>query len=281
MGKIMGTSGNNEGPATLTEIYGKLAGDVARHTSECLEAPNEEGIHDLRVAIRRFQILVKQIPKQERRRSLRRYNLRADEFLRLTSEVRDLDIIRGRVGRQGRNSEVTAILEKLTRKRGRLLKGSLKAARRLRDAKKPKFEPVDGAATWRRMRETLESFDQEIPSALSVVVGSEHRVKELHKLKKEVRRFRYLLELMPQKQELVRTCESLRRLQDRLGEIRDSDVVIEYLARASRTRKMRELIDSEREYRDQKYRELVDAYSVPSTEPNQSYLARAGLARLA
>lgn len=277
----MGLSGINEGPATLKEIYRKLAGEVARFTRDCLESPNEKRIHDLRVAIRKFGILVEQIPKQERRKSLRRYSVKADEFLRFTSEVRDLDIIRDRLVRHEDNSEVPAILGKVARQRRRLLKRSLKAARKLRDTKKPKFEPVEGAATWRRMRETLERFDEEIPSALTVVVGDENRVKELHELKKEVRRFRYLLELLPQKQEVVRTCESLRQLQDRLGDIRDSDVMIRYLVKAGRTRKPRELIDSEREYRGQKYRELVDAYSVPSAELSQSFLARAGLARLA
>ena len=65
-----------------------------------------------------------------------------------------------------------------------------------------------------------------------------------------------------------------------MGEIRDSDVVLDFLEGTDESRDVRELLDAERNFRDARYRDLVDTYSRGLRNRNQSVLEMAGLSRL-
>jgi CHAD domain-containing protein len=94
---------------------------------------------------------------------------------------------------------------------------------------------------------------------LRVAVGDESKVDELHSLRKHLKRLRYTLELFPSVERQSRLVADLRRWQDVLGEIRDGDVVLDYLSRARPTRAVREVIASERTLRHSRYVYFVNS----------------------
>jgi len=266
-------------PTALPDLYESLGRKVSGAVRDFLEAPNEERTHDLRVAIRKWEMLAQHVPKRERSKQARRYKKRCERFLRLTSDVRDTDIIREKLSEHRGNTSVPSLLRDLELERRRLVGESVRIARKLRDSKIPRLVLKREGQMWRSMENSLADFGEEIPRQLSIVANDESRVKELHRLKKEARRFRYLLEMMPQNKRTVRACNSLRRLQDRLGEIRDSDVALRYLEGVEASPGVLKLADGEREFRNFCYRRLVGAYSSGRRDPGQSFLAMAGLAR--
>lgn len=269
---------SNGGQTRILDVYRNLGRKVSRGVGAYLDAPNEARTHNLRVAIRKFQVLAKQLPKKERGRDMQRYLQKCKKFLRLTTDVRDFDIIRERLARQRGNNAVQAMLRDLDRERRKLVKRSVRMARKIRDSKSP-MRPV-WSGVWPRVRRSLGESDNKVPEMLALVVKSEGNVKALHQLKKEVRQYRYLLELLPQSPGVTKACDSLRQLQDRLGEIRDSDVVLDYLEGAGQAQDVRALLDAERNFRDARYRDLVNGYSRGLGGASQSVLAMARLSRL-
>ena len=184
----------------LSDAHKELGKKVTRCLGDYIEAPNVERTHNLRVAIRRFLVLTKQLPKKQRSKELRRYRSRCKQFLRLTTKLRDLDIVRERLGRHPQNSAVPPMLDRLEAERRKLAKASVKTARKLRDSRPPAKAVSKADGVWPRIRKSLAEFDEEVPQMLSLVVKSEANVQALHQLKKEVRRYRYLLELLPKGQ---------------------------------------------------------------------------------
>jgi len=264
-------------PSKLSDVYQGLSKKLSKAVVDYLDAPDEDRTHDLRVAIRRFRMLARQLPKKERGKELQRYLNRCEKFLTLSTDLRDLDVIRDRLGRYRENEAVPAMLRDLSRKRRKLVKGSIKTARRLRASRLPRRAFWNTSEVWSQLKGSLAEFDVDLPRRLSFVLRSEKNVKALHQLKKEVRKYRYLLELLPQTEGRTKACDSLRQLQDKLGEIRDSDVVIDYLARAGSSREVRKLSQAQKEFRSARYADLVSSHSKGMGNGGQSMLEVAGL----
>jgi hypothetical protein len=110
-----------------------------------------------------------------------------------------------------------------------------------------------------------------INEAFPVVLSDSSKVKELHRLRKDCKKLRYILEMVPpagrkKYERAVSLALALEELQDLLGAIRDSDITIEYL-QGSRTKVARELAAREAGNRDRLYRDLVRRAKQATTMP--------------
>ena len=90
-----------------------------------------------------------------------------------------------------------------------------------------------------------------IDSIFPVVLSNPQALEELHDLRIACKKLRYMLELLPNNNKLaVQTRESLKKIQDSLGSIHDSDFTIGYLkALPQSSKEIQEIIDKENEYR--------------------------------
>ena len=90
-----------------------------------------------------------------------------------------------------------------------------------------------------------------IDSIFPVVLSNPQALEELHDLRIACKKLRYMLELLPNNNKLaVQTRESLKKIQDSLGSIHDSDFTIGYLKSLPQSSKeIQEIIDKENEYR--------------------------------
>jgi CHAD domain-containing protein len=91
---------------------------------------------------------------------------------------------------------------------------------------------IDGKKISRRLRRRIHKRSVGVIELLRKVVRSESKMKELHLLRLEVKKLRYLLELVDEK---PRELAALSRWQDTLGWVHDIDVAIAFVQDHSKT----------------------------------------------
>lgn len=188
---------------------------------------NEKNIHDVRTSVRRLDSTFSLLPKKVRTR----YRGRIEKyraFLRASSRARDCDVIAGRVSTLGDLD--TADLQR--KKKAELARATL-LARPLK-----RLPPMRLVQDDRRIGKVARSLIGRIGNELPAVLSDSAKVKELHRLRKDFRKLRYILETVPaadRKKYMKKAARAagrdleLKELQALLGLIHDSDVTIEYL----------------------------------------------------
>ncbi|HEY8110431.1 MAG TPA: CHAD domain-containing protein, partial [Candidatus Nitrosotenuis sp.] len=86
-------------------------------------------------------------------------------------------------------------------------------------------------------------------------------VEELHRLRKEYKKLRYILELT-EDPESSNFIKNLKQLQDILGSIHDSDITIDFLKKLPSKYKIGEIIKKENDSRTQVYQKFVELHKV-------------------
>jgi CHAD domain-containing protein len=213
---------------------------------------NEDNIHDIRVAIRRLNSTFSLLPKKVRKRyrpGIEKYR----KFLRANSNARDCDIIAGRLATLGDHS-----FADLQEKKRAELARAVKLARLLEKLPCIKLGEPDQKRTEKMAGRLVGRIKTMLPSVLSD--GS--KVEELHRMRRDLRKLRYILDVVPpdnkkkcmkELQKMIGKNVSLEELQDLLGSIHDCDITIEYL----RSKGVKEILDKEVANRMQLYQKFV------------------------
>ncbi len=191
------------------------------------EPQNEENVHAVRTSVRRLDSTFSLLPKKVRTRYRGRIE-KYREFLRVSSRARDCDVIVGRVSTLG-DLDTTDLQRKK--------KAELARATRLARSLKP-LQPMRLAQDDRRIGKVARRMIERIGKGLPAVLSHSSKVEELHRLRKDFRKLRYILETVPaadRKRHMKKAARAagrdleLKELQALLGLIHDSDVTIEYL----------------------------------------------------
>ncbi|HEX2014418.1 MAG TPA: CHAD domain-containing protein [Nitrososphaera sp.] len=224
---------------------------VNRRLREYIADPgNEKNIHDVRVSIRRLDATFSLLPKKARRRhraGIEKYRA----FLKASSKARDCDIIAGRLSALGDLD--TGDLQR--KKRAELAK----ATRLARLLKKLPAIKLGDAPDSKRVTKVVRRIAERICRTMPSVLSDSSKIEELHRLRKDFRKLRYVLEMVPAgerkgylKKAIGREV-GLKELQALLGLIHDSDITIEYL----RGRGSMQLSSKETTSRMQLYKKFV------------------------
>jgi CHAD domain-containing protein len=244
--------------AQFLDEYGKRCDSVSRTLRVYLGDPGSTQTHGLRAAVRRLDAAIKVLPKSTRKeKAVRRCHERCRDLLRQTSRIRDIDIILATIAAHSDDATVSLMLNNLQEERDEFVDNSTKAAWRLFEHPPPKLARRDLPRFARRVETVLRALDVEIGRELQVSVADETKVEELHSLRKDCKRLRYTLELLPSVEGHSRQILFMRRWQDLLGEIRDLDVILEYLSRARSSPVVKAVVASERARRHARYAAFV------------------------
>ena len=242
--------------------YEKIKERVNKSLREYLGNPGIGQTQNLRAAVRRLDAAIRVLPKKTRdEKSVRRCHERCRDVLRETSRIRDIDILKERISKHPADRTVALMLANFQEEREEFVDASKRAAWRLFEHHPPKLERRDLPRFVRRAESTLAEMNEEVVTELGVSLKDEAKVDELHSLRKHCKRLRYTLELFPAVEHNARLVGELRMWQDVLGEIRDCDVIVDYLSRARPTDGVRSALASERALRHQKYLSFVRSCS--------------------
>jgi CHAD domain-containing protein len=239
--------------------YESIAKDVKDGVREYLGDPNEDNAHELRGSLRRLDAALRVLPKRARReaRSMEDYDNRARKLLRLTSPIRDVDMLARRLTPQSSDPSVASITRKVKSQRQKHVANSMKAAWKLFETKPPKLDSRMILGLDAHARKVIADLDDKLAKDLTKVLASESRVGELHSLRKRCKRLRYMIELLPPTPGREQRAKLLRSWQDSLGAIRDSDVLIARLGRKDSSPVARQMIQEERLKRHARYLTFV------------------------
>ena len=229
------------------------------------ERPTPDDIHDVRVTARRIQVMRKLLPKivRESQASIS-YDLALKSALRSTSQLRDIDTLMDTLVAHRANLP-TELLLSLENQRSDAAARAKTASSAVAETPVPDLDRSDtkGKRLSRMLRKRAKKRVSAASRLLSEVLNDESKAEELHSLRKEVKKLRYLLEL---DDGTSRRLPALAKWQDTLGAIHDLDVAVSYLER-SRFETKPKAIQELREARHGNYVRFVRDYHAALIEP--------------
>ncbi|HEY7082669.1 MAG TPA: CHAD domain-containing protein [Nitrososphaeraceae archaeon] len=222
-----------------------------------LKDPNEEQIHDIRTAVRRLRASNQALPKAIRnKKELREFVAKSKALFTLNSKIRDYDIILELLSKytedvsspkreQQQVSPSSQVIVNISKSleilRNRKLTASKTLAVELRKLAVPKLnnDKINKSEKKlkKRFNKVVGKFANIIEKNYPVVLSSPKRLAELHEMRKDCKKLRYLLELLPGstngkdegKDKSSQLIEELEKVQDMLGTIHDYDTTIAYI----------------------------------------------------
>jgi CHAD domain-containing protein len=252
---------------------------VSNKLDDYIKEPNEENIHDIRKAIRRLEASYKSIPskKVRNKKIIRKYAEYSKKLFSINSQIRDFDIIGEKLSNfenPDQRDTIESIKGSLLKQRRTKLNEAISFALELRKLRVPKLTKqikITNKRSKKRLNKQIGKFATRIEHNLPIVENDNEKVTELHELRKDCKKLRYLLELLPdsngknQAGEMddyaPKLMEKLESVQDVLGIIHDYDTMIAYLNRrkgtGTRSTLVNSIITQLKQQRQNKYEEFV------------------------
>jgi CHAD domain-containing protein len=246
-------------PESFAEKLAKSENYVAENIQAYLKQPNEDSVHDLRTSIRRLLATSSILPKNIRtKKGSKRYLEDHARLLRINARVRDLDIILSKMGKRREDPAYAKLGKKLAEDRQSSLKKAQKLARAIQEDTVLTIKPddVSTSSLKKRFKKTAAKLAEKINKRLPIVTKEPENKAELHQLREDSRRLRYVLELDKSKE----TSEPLKILeswQDVLGAIHDSDIFIEHFDKGKVSTEIKTLIEPEVSARNENYQKFL------------------------
>ena len=260
---------------------------VDKRLNDYLKDPNENNIHDIRTAIRRLDASIGSLPKRERNKNrIRDYIITAKRLFQINSQIRDYDIINTKLKKYSAATVYTQLTDSLERRRKTKLANAIKIATSLRLLPVPYLTEADMVEKklQRRYNKVVRRLSERIELNFPVVLTNMNKIVELHEMRKDCKKLRYMLELMPDhnnkethkmitelediqdmlgsihiqnNKETHKMITELEDIQDMLGSIHDNDTMIVYLKRVRHSKEITHILDNEITERNTKYEEFV------------------------
>jgi len=264
-----------------------------------LADPNENNIHDIRTSIRRLESAFLACPKQMRKKKMSQFVKEGKRLFKANSEIRDFDIILEKVSQEGQMDElqIESFEKGIEKIRGQSLDKAVSIAHNLRKLDVPHIniynsgydlELLQNKLMFQYNRVVLEyllGIEKNIP----IVINDSYRVEELHQVRKDSKKVRYLFELLlterdkdkdnadksnenkinnySNNQNIWNQIELLKKMQDMLGNIHDYDMTIAYLKRQGK-RKIFVTEMNISNHRMNKYKEFVNYFKTTISNTN-------------
>ena len=216
------------GRKSLAKGYTDRTGTLLKMVSDLPDRPSPDEIHDLRVAARRIQVMRRLLPRSARdSQDSKTFNFTLRSVLKATSQLRDMDTLMVTL-KTCKGSLPPGLLVGLENQRSDSAARAKATIGALADVQVPELDTskLRGRGLSKRFKKDVRKHSKKASSLLTQVLDDESKMVELHSLRKEVKKLRYLLELADK---TPARLSSLAKWQDSLGAIHDLDVAIAYL----------------------------------------------------
>ena len=246
-----------------------------RKTDHYINDPNENNIHDIRTSIRRFNAAVSTLPRKYREEPLLlEYSKIANKLFKVNSEIRDSDIILTKLEKFSLSPQRNIVTDTLKQTRQAKLENAKTMAQNLKNLNSNMINGIGVTENelQKRYSKILSKLISRIDDAFPIVLTNPLKLEELHELRKDCKKIRYMLELVEKDDKnaasLIRILE---KVQDILGSIHDSDATIIYLRSFAPNQEIQEVINKETKQRELGYEKFL-LYSKRSLHLNPDSL---------
>jgi CHAD domain-containing protein len=254
----------NVNPKEFVDICERNISRVSNKLDDYLTRQDEKNIHDIRTSIRRLDACYLTLPKKLRKRNqMKKFVNKSKELFKINSQVRDFDIITELNGKinphRGNKNGVDLNFEN---RRVRKLENAKAIAVKLRKLPLPKVKKksVSTAKLTKRFNKLISKYGRRIQLNLPLVTTDADKVAELHELRKDCKKLRYLLELVAHDNSsgnfISKMEEELQKMQDLLGAIHDCDATVVFLKRQKLQNK-NEIIEAILQERKKRYENFL------------------------
>ncbi len=216
--------------SSFEERYGEKSKALLELARTLPERPSPTAIHDLRVTARRIQVMFRLLPKQAHSsESTFMFGLVLKSILKATSQLRDLDTLMETIEpyRSELPPEVFLSLENERSDSAARAKAAMEVLTEAPSSDLDTSE-IRGKRLSRRLRKRVRKHGRRAAELLGNVLEDESKVKDLHALRIEVKKLRYLLELGSK---IPPELPVMTKWQDSLGGVHDLDVAMDYIQR--------------------------------------------------
>ena len=215
-----------------------------------LENPTADNIHHMRTSLRRLQATYQSSSKQIRKKKkIKEFVRIGKKLFKINSNIRDIDIILEKLAKEGKMPEqqLEYYEKPLVQDRENQLEEARTIALELRELAVPsiynknKIDKNFEKNSIKRLAKLSRKLNNNIKKRTPIVIGDDSRITELHELRKDSKKLRYLIELVTSKENINentnvlidnnnhKILEHLEKIQGMLGDIHDYDIVIDYL----------------------------------------------------
>src|SRR5574340_81849 len=247
---------------TFLKKFEKILDDFYQKLDEYTIDPNDENIHDIRVSIRRLEAAYRVLPKSARKQEkVRAYVKQAKELFKVNAKIRDFDIICTNMESKYQDETRDLVLA-LKNSRIEHSKNANRLALKVSRLRRPKIlkSVLKESKLEKRYLKVLDEIMLDIQKNAIIALGDEKKIDELHMLRKDFKKLRYSLEITSDKKTTLDMLKDLKNIQDMLGEIHDSDIIINYLRNIEQKAKYSDIIEAEVLERSKKYNTFVSAF---------------------
>src|SRR6187200_1960018 len=233
----------------IKRVYTKL--------DKYLENPTEDNIHHMRTSLRRLEATYQSSPKQIRKKKkFKEFASVGKRLFRINSNIRDIDIILEKLAREGKMHEqqLEHYENPLVQEKENQLEEARTIALDLRRIVVPslydknKTDKNFEGNSMKRLAKISRKLKNKIETRIPIVIGDDSKITELHELRKDSKKLRYLIVLVINKEEndtskrninddmdvlidnnYQKILEHLEKIQGMLGDIHDYDIALDYL----------------------------------------------------
>jgi len=244
--------------------FQKIIEKIIDKLDDYQDDPSEENIHDIRIAIRRLEAAYRTLPKKNRKQpGLQNYVDKSKMLFKINTEIRDFDIITSKLEQHFTNPSFSEIVSSLMIRRKSKIRDSHILASKLKAISVPKITEkiVPEPKLKKRFRKIVNKLNARIKQNIPIVLNDDKKIEELHKLRKDFKKLRYTIELTRGNKKIPTHIENLKKVQDTLGEIHDSDIMLDFLKSYKKTKELDDIIKQEAMERNLKYKLFVKTFS--------------------
>ncbi|MGI0026867.1 MAG: CHAD domain-containing protein [Nitrosopumilaceae archaeon] len=245
--------------------FQKIVKKIIKKLDDYLDEPNEENIHDIRIIIRRLEAAYRILPKKIRKQlKFQNYIDQSSLLFKINTEIRDFDIITSKLDQQHfANTSSSKLISSLVINRKSKIGDAHIVAAKLRTFPVPKIieKQLSESKLKKRFRKTVNKLNVRIKQNIPIVINDDKKIDELHKLRKDFKKLRYTIELSLTNKKIPPHIEDLKKIQDILGEIHDSDIMLDYLKNQRTTNEVADIIKQENMERNLKYKLFAKTFS--------------------
>lgn len=225
-----------------------------------LKVQGENQIHDLRTSIRRLEATYLIIPNSCKKKKTNDFVSSYKSLFRKNSSVRDLDVILGKLLKNGLEED-SDIIKYLDTQKNKKLRNILKDAKKLTKLKVSSIKKTSNKKMIKKYEKIIFSLITKIQYNLPIVTSDESKIKELHSMRKTAKKLRYVLEIDPN-DSYRSILEKIKSFQEFLGKIHDCDITINFLEKQSKKiPNLEPIILKEQKIRSQIYQNLANSLS--------------------
>jgi CHAD domain-containing protein len=238
---------------------------VSNKLNDYITNPDEKNIHDIRTSIRRLDACYKTLPKKiQNKKQVKTYVDKSRDLFKINSQIRDFDVITDLIRKNPENGNGNGVGHtKFENRRASKLKEAKVVAVWLRKLPVPNVEKgnITAGKLTKRYNKLISNFGSRIQLTLPLVITDADKVNELHEMRKDCKKLRYLLELVPyaksSDKNVSKLEEELQNMQDLLGAIHDCDAAVAYLKRQTKRQRQNDIIEHIVQERKRRYQDFL------------------------